>query len=245
MSSNFRFFRFEGKHEKLINFDKANLKAQKATQNMRTIHVREPRVVTASHRFLFHSRQISFLLSFIAWSKLTNFLIYVYVVVIILGNWSHIRCIVGLLWWCKGRWQVSCKKKWICLQLCSLMTHIFLLFSPDACCCCAGGWRCRNGWLKKTSNGIRSLALRRSKPKRRSCSSGVVPTGTLKQYSTTSVTAVKRFKKKLTLVPNLRSSRRSFSALAVCELGMELFPLNIETQSFQATRDLKAKQTWG
>lgn len=44
---------------------------------------------------------------------------------------------------------------------------------------------------------------------------------------------------KLTLGPSLRSSHRNFSALVVCELGMEPFPSNTETQSFRVTRDLK------
>lgn len=38
-------------------------------------------------------------------------------------------------------------------------------------CWIFGTLRCKNGWLKKTSNGIRSFALRRKSPMRRLCSS--------------------------------------------------------------------------
>lgn len=39
--------------------------------------------------------------------------------------------------------------------------------------------RCRNGWLKKASKGMRSRGLRRSRPMSRLHSSGLVPAGIL------------------------------------------------------------------
>jgi hypothetical protein len=48
------------------------------------------------------------------------------------------------------------------------------------------GWRCRNGWLKKLSNGMRSRALRRSNPNKRSANSGDVPEGILHGVKTVS-----------------------------------------------------------
>lgn len=107
---------------------------------------------------------------------------------------------------------------------------------PAACCCWTCGWR-RNGWLKKTSKGILSLAFRRKSPKRRSWSSGVVPTGSLKNIACNNISN-QATPKQLTSVPNLHSSRKSFSTLAVCELGMELFPSNTGTRLYPMTRDL-------
>lgn len=116
--------------------------------------------------------------------SLTNFQIIVDVVVDVRCSWNvNVGGVVGLLWRCKRGRQVSCKK-WV--QEVNKNKHKLIkvmFFSPAACCCCAGGWRCKNGWLKKASNGIRSFALRRNKPKRRSWSSGVVPTGTLKEQN--------------------------------------------------------------
>ena len=114
---------------------------------------------------------------------LTKFHIVVDVIVDVLWCrcWGCIGCDVGLLWWCEWRRQISWKLNFIGFFRRNTPRESRLL--PAACCCCAGGCRCRNGWLKKTSKGIRSLALRRSRPKRRSWSSGVVPTGTLKKQN--------------------------------------------------------------
>ena len=51
--------------------------------------------------------------------------------------------------------------------------------SADADCCGVGGFLCKNWWLKKTSNGIRSLAFRRNKPNKRFWSSTEVQGGIL------------------------------------------------------------------
>lgn len=101
-------------------------------------------------------------------------------VVVVAAYWWRICCIWCivrlLLRWCKWWRQVGCKTKF---PIREKRRRLFNRCLPAACCW-AGGWRCKNGWLKKTSNGIRSLAFRRNKPKRRSWSSGVVPKGSLK-----------------------------------------------------------------
>lgn len=47
----------------------------------------------------------------------------------------------------------------------------------------------------------------------------------------------------LTSVPNLHSSRRNFSVLAACELGMALFQSNTEIRWCQATTDRPLRHT--
>lgn len=54
--------------------------------------------------------------------------------------------------------------------------------------------RCRKGWLKNTSKGIRSRAFRRSRPIRRLHNSGLVPGGILKCYITMGIKCFDRIK---------------------------------------------------
>lgn len=51
----------------------------------------------------------------------------------------------------------------------------------SAAACGDGGLRCKKEWLKKTSNGIRSFALRRNNPINMFWSSGDVPGGILRE----------------------------------------------------------------
>lgn len=73
-----------------------------------------------------------------------------------------------------GFWTTVAFTAWVACDFCANGEG-----KSAAACCGVGGFLCKNGWLKNTSNGIRSFAFRRNSPMRRFWSSGDVPTGIL------------------------------------------------------------------